>query len=84
VSEAGGQVGQTVCLKGTITKAHQSDYGFIINFDDKADSFVLVFPDAFTANQKAGQCILVKGKVISTAGHPQITFSKTDQIQLCR
>jgi hypothetical protein len=84
VSDASGKVGQTVCLKGTISKARQSDYGYIINFDDQPDSFVLVIPDAFTASQKAGQCILVKGKVVLAAGRPQITLSKTDQLQFCR
>ena len=84
VSEAGAQVGQTVCLKGTITKALQTDYGFQINFDDRPNGFLLIIPDSIISNQTAGQCILVKGKVVSKGGQPQITLSNTDQLQNCR
>lgn len=81
--DANAHIGETTCVRGTVTGTGKSGTTFFINFDESFDSFYAVSFD-HTWDNLPGRCVEIRGKLTVFRGKPQIILDNENQLSFCK
>ncbi len=81
--DANDHMGETTCVRGSVSSTGKTGATFFINFDETLDSFYAVSFNRTWDNLR-GRCVEVSGKITLFRGRPEIILDNENQLSFCR
>jgi hypothetical protein len=77
------QVGETVCITGTVIRSYEKDNIFFIIFAEKPDAFYMLSYDQVWSPAKPGVCVIATGEIKQLVGKPVMVFGYQNELEVC-
>ncbi len=81
--DANDHMGETTCVRGSVSSTGKSAATFFIYFDEAMDSFYAVSFN-HTWDNLRGRCVEVSGKITLFRGRPEIILDNENQLSFCK
>jgi competence protein ComEA len=81
--DANAHLGETTCVRGSVSSTGKSAATFFIYFDEALDSFYAVSFNREWDNLR-GRCVEVNGKITLYRGRPEIILENESQLSFCK
>jgi len=76
-------IGETICVEGTVTKAYFQEPAFYIIFGNASDAFYMFSYDRRFDSLVPGDCVRITGKIQSLKNDPIIVITARDILETC-